>query len=90
MNESDADGSKKVKRGYVQLQIVTRMHMFVWRALSGFSGQKSCSSPNIPLSTFARRALTASEMLPRRGGVDQPESSIEVFSQPSVSAVCCD
>lgn len=62
-------------------------HMFVWRALSGFSGQKSCSSPNIPLPKFARRALTASEMLPRRGGVDQHGSTRK---QPSVSAVCCD
>ena len=50
-------------------------HIFVWRALSGFSCQKSCSSPNIPLPKFARRALTASEMLPRRGGVDQHGST---------------
>ncbi len=29
-------------------------------------------------------------MLPRRGGVDQSGSSIEIFSQPSVSSVCCE
>ena len=59
-------------------------NLFVWRALSGCSGQKSCSSPNIPLPKFARRALTASEMLPRRGGVDQPESSRQ-FQQFAVT-----